>query len=444
MRHPENPGRPEALDRAFAYDPLYRLRSATGRECDIPPATPWDPAPRCVDLTRTRGYTETYSYDPLGSLLELKHRGGGAGTTRTYAPAPDSNRLQAMTVSGDTTRYEHDANGNLTRESLSRLFRVGLRRPAARVSQPGRRGTSVVGHAIPLRRRRATREKARPRRRKGHGHGVRGRRFRALQDVRRRDTVENDTVHVIDGKSRIALVRLGPAFPGDATPTVQYHLGDHLGSSHVVLDASGSGVSHEEYTPYGETSFGSHALKRYRYSGKERDEESGLYYFGLRYYAPWLARWASHRPSGPRRRREPLRLRALQPNAAIRRRRSSERSNITDAGAPRSDPDEAKPPGAAAIPGGADTGPTGGAPSEYDPRAEKQYQGARRPRGRARPSSGERLQGRRRGGIVNHVVEDARKSSLGPVWSLCARQSLAAPVDKRSEPCRLDQDGRAG
>jgi hypothetical protein len=31
--------------------------------------------------------------------------------------------------------------------------------------------------------------------------------------------------------------------------------------------------------------------KRYRYVGKERDEETGLYYMGARYYSPWLCRW---------------------------------------------------------------------------------------------------------------------------------------------------------
>jgi RHS repeat-associated protein len=55
-------------------------------------------------------------------------------------------------------------------------------------------------------------------------------------------------------------------------------------------------VNREEYTPYGETSFGSFGRKRYRFNGKERDEESGFYCYGLRYYAPWLARWTSCDP----------------------------------------------------------------------------------------------------------------------------------------------------
>jgi RHS repeat-associated protein len=36
--------------------------------------------------------------------------------------------------------------------------------------------------------------------------------------------------------------------------------------------------------------------KRYKYVGKERDEESGLYYYGARYYADWLARFVSMDP----------------------------------------------------------------------------------------------------------------------------------------------------
>jgi len=57
-------------------------------------------------------------------------------------------------------------------------------------------------------------------------------------------------------------------------------------------------VNREDFTPYGETSFGSFAKKRYRYTGKERDEESGLYYHGARYCVPWLGRWTSADSAG--------------------------------------------------------------------------------------------------------------------------------------------------
>jgi RHS repeat-associated protein len=79
---------------------------------------------------------------------------------------------------------------------------------------------------------------------------------------------------------------------------VKYQLGDHLGSSNVIVNDAGDWVNREEYTPYGETSFGSFARKQYRFTGKEGDEESGLYYHGARYYAPWLLRWTNCDPAG--------------------------------------------------------------------------------------------------------------------------------------------------
>src|SRR5437763_3829170 len=102
----------------------------------------------------------------------------------------------------------------------------------------------------------------------------------------------------MDHEKRIALVGVGNRFPGYTTPSVKFHLGDHLGSSNVMVDDTGSLINREEYTPYGETSFGSFARKRYRYTGKERDEESGLNYHSARYYAPWLGRWTSCDPIG--------------------------------------------------------------------------------------------------------------------------------------------------
>ncbi len=54
--------------------------------------------------------------------------------------------------------------------------------------------------------------------------------------------------------------------------------------------------------PYGDTSFmaGTNQkevkLKEYRYTGKEKDDATGLYYYGARYYASWLGRWLSADP----------------------------------------------------------------------------------------------------------------------------------------------------
>ncbi len=89
--------------------------------------------------------------------------------------------------------------------------------------------------------------------------------------------------------------------PG-ADESVYYYHGDHLGSSSVVTN--GAGAFHEglEYFPYGETwvhasaSPGSQSMP-YRFTSKEQDPETGLYYFGARYYDARLSKWISTDPA---------------------------------------------------------------------------------------------------------------------------------------------------
>jgi RHS repeat-associated protein len=83
---------------------------------------------------------------------------------------------------------------------------------------------------------------------------------------------------------------------------VRYQLSNHLGSATFELDDAAVIISYEEFHPFGSTSYRSGrnaaktSLKRYRYVVKERDDETGLYYYGARYYAAWLARFVSVDP----------------------------------------------------------------------------------------------------------------------------------------------------
>ncbi len=86
---------------------------------------------------------------------------------------------------------------------------------------------------------------------------------------------------------------------------IHYQLNDHLGSSSYELNDHGDIINYEEYFAYGGTSFifsndlRDIALKDYRYSGKEQDDATRLYYYGFRYYIPWLCRWSNPDPIGP-------------------------------------------------------------------------------------------------------------------------------------------------
>ena len=79
-----------------------------------------------------------------------------------------------------------------------------------------------------------------------------------------------------------------------------YHSG-HLGSAQFVTDWRGRQYEHIEYTPYGElwieeVAAGLDKLP-FRFTGKELDEETGLYYYGARYLDPKYSRWLSGDPA---------------------------------------------------------------------------------------------------------------------------------------------------
>jgi RHS repeat-associated protein len=95
-------------------------------------------------------------------------------------------------------------------------------------------------------------------------------------------------------KTRVAQRRVGTSFPDDITEDTFYVLDDHLGSSNVRLnDSTGAVIDREEYYPFGDNSLRTFTKKRYRYVGKEKDLESGLYYYGARYYSAWACRFIS-------------------------------------------------------------------------------------------------------------------------------------------------------
>ena len=75
---------------------------------------------------------------------------------------------------------------------------------------------------------------------------------------------------------------------------------DHLGSSSWITYSDGKAVQHLHYLPWGEDfvdqRLNGYEGARYTFSAKERDPETGLSYFGSRYYSSDLSIWLSVDP----------------------------------------------------------------------------------------------------------------------------------------------------
>ncbi|TWI71841.1 RHS repeat domain-containing protein, partial [Treponema putidum] len=110
--------------------------------------------------------------------------------------------------------------------------------------------------------------------------------------------------HIFVGNSRLVTAMTHTDNSGDNEEQKvkrYYYHSDHLGSAQFVTDWKGRQYEHIEYTPYGElwieeVAAGLDKLP-FRFTGKELDEETGLYYYGARYLDPKYSRWLSGDPA---------------------------------------------------------------------------------------------------------------------------------------------------
>lgn len=313
----------------YEYDAIYRLIKATGREhlgqAGGHPNAPKQPGPddsfwtnlsQPGDGSAMGNYTECYVYDEVGNILKMAHAAASGGWTRNYQYDHGSNRLLLTSnPSGSLTEsYDHDAHGNMVKMPHLPLMRWDcrdqLQTTAQQVFSSGEPETTWYVYDSGGQRVRKVTERM-----VAAGQTPAGMKervcvggfevYREYESDGSTVKLERETLHIMDDKQRIALVEtrtqgndLGPA------QLMRYQYGNHLDTVHLEVDHQGRTISYEEYTPYGSTTYQAvdsqtETPKRYRYTGKERDEESGLYYHGARYYPSWLARWFSPDPAGP-------------------------------------------------------------------------------------------------------------------------------------------------
>jgi RHS repeat-associated protein len=302
----------------YVYDALYRLIEASGREhaggiADVQRDqhdAPLMTLPHANDTAALRNYTESYLYDNVGNILSMRHDAGAVDWTRRYEIAATSNRLLSTSLPGDgptatsySATYSYDEHGSMT--SMPHLPSMEWdNNDQMREVDLGGGGTAYYTYDAGGQRVRKVWE---------HSGLVEERiYFGGWEVYRKRDLrwnllLERETLHGMDGAKRVVLVETktvdvdaGGAF--SVVSRFRFQLDNHLGSASLEVDESGLVIGYEEYHPHGTTAYssgrggGEVSGKRYRYTGKEEDEESGLYYHGARFYAPWLARWTSADP----------------------------------------------------------------------------------------------------------------------------------------------------
>ncbi|MGE8338144.1 RHS repeat domain-containing protein [Pseudomonas laurylsulfatiphila] len=294
--------------KTYRYDTLDQLIEARGWEAKTGsggPALPDLPP----DPSQVANYTQTYHYDAGGNLLDLVHVGAQA-PGRLLTRAKYSNRCLPERNGRPPTEAEiaagFDANGNLRELQAGQSMEWDLRnqltvvRPVVRDNAEDDYERYVYdGGGQRVRKLRANQTNART----------------LISEVRYLPGVEirshggtGEVLHVITasaGSNSVQVLHWVAGQPeGIANNQVRYNLNDHLQSSALELDQNADLISQEWYYPFGGTAcFAARSAteakyKTVRYSGKERDA-TGLYYYGLRYYAPWLQRWINPDPAGP-------------------------------------------------------------------------------------------------------------------------------------------------
>ncbi len=308
--------------RTFTCDALYQLLSATGRENANNTAMQYSPLPGMADGSQYTNYTRSYHYDDSGNLSTLTHT-GAANFTRTMTTESTSNRSVQQNDGGAQTPNEvadwFDSSGNLLTLQASAAVSDALAWDGSNHLQEvilvsrssGGNDREIYQYSGSERVRKQTRTLVSGDTGLWNVDEVRylpGLELRrSWQETAEGDSAPSEELHVMTGQAGRAGIRLlhwETGRPdGIANDQVRWSVDDNIGSLSLELDAGGQIISREEYYPFGGTAVWAGrneveaSYKTVRYSGKERDG-TGLYYYGHRYYAPWLCRWVSADPAG--------------------------------------------------------------------------------------------------------------------------------------------------
>lgn len=310
----------------YTYDALYRLIKATGRQHQGVNGNTfknnindgsfkqcmYGPPLSINDADKLENYTENFVYDDSTNLVKKQHVAlSGAWVKETYTE-DDSNRLKD---------YVYDASGNLKKLEINNSVNLSYNCcenmvKAAVIERPDEPDDSdyYLYDSDDRRMRKVSERMVNG----GNSLQVEDKIYLGNYEIKKNYSISRDrtvnlkskrnTLRIMDDKTCVATIhyfttdRQNPE--KENVMQSRFQLGNYLGSVSLETDANAQIITYEEYFPYGGSAIitGSSQsevnLKEYRYAGKECDDSTGLYYYGARYYAPWLGRWLIPDPEG--------------------------------------------------------------------------------------------------------------------------------------------------
>ncbi|MEO8415427.1 MAG: SpvB/TcaC N-terminal domain-containing protein [Ginsengibacter sp.] len=313
----------------YTYDALYRLVEASGRENDA--ALTFNDRDNCDDKNfvqelspsdplSVRSYIQKFTYDEVGNIQQMKHLAGVNGNwTRNYTYETNNNRIKSTLV-GDIaapvnyTKYTHHAQHGFILElpNLQEMdwnFKEELIKTIQQKRNDG--GTPEItyyqydgsGQRIRKITENAADATASPTKKEERIYISSYELFKKHSGPNA--GLQRESLSLTDDGHRFVMIETRNGINDGTEPILtRYQLHNHLGSAALELDDTSNVISYEEYHPFGTTAYQvknaaiRSAAKRYRYTGMERDEETGLEYHSARYYLPWLGRWLSSDPIG--------------------------------------------------------------------------------------------------------------------------------------------------
>ncbi|CAC9447743.1 insecticidal toxin complex protein [uncultured Gammaproteobacteria bacterium] len=233
-------------------------------------------------------YCQTYTYDIGNNLTHLSHQAKSNTWQQTLTIHPNSNR-----GTENNNQNNFDTNGNLLHLDNIANLDWYYNNTLNKLTKADKSNTTQY-----------------------YVYDYQGNRVRTViesnhQVQSQRDYLPSLDLSINQAKQQSSTLHIGTHILSESSKDnakipnqTRYQLTSHLQSNALELDDKAQTLSYEHYYPYGGTALiaGKDKTqvqqKRYRYTGKERDDSSGLCYYGARYLAPWLARWISPDSAG--------------------------------------------------------------------------------------------------------------------------------------------------